>query len=112
MAVSAAGRFLPCVVTGGALTAVLAATAPRSLELLPGLWALLVSLGLWASLPGLPREIAAAACFYFVAGIVCLVAARGEAAFAPEAMGLTFGGGQLLTAAILRWRLEGPHVEA
>ncbi len=112
LTLSAAVRFLPCVVAGGALTVTLAATAPQTLWMLPGLWAILFSLGIWSSMTGLPREIAGAGLYYLVAGVACLVWARGEAAFAPLAMGLTFGGGQLLTAVLLHWRLETHDVEA
>ena len=38
-----------------------------------------------------------------------LVLARGLSAFSPWAMGLTFGVGQLLAAAVLYWNLERRH---
>ena len=106
---SAVGRFLPCVAAGAALTAVLAIGHPDTLWMLPGLWAILFSLGVLASCAVLPREIAWAGLFYLAAGIGCLVWASGSSAFSPAAMGCTFGGGQLLTAAILYWRLEHSH---
>jgi hypothetical protein len=44
--------------------------------------------------------------FYFLSGLFCLLHARGEQALAPWAMGMPFGVGQILAAAILYWTLE------
>jgi hypothetical protein len=44
--------------------------------------------------------------YYAVCGCGCLVGGQGHHAFAPWQMGVTFGGGQLLGAAILYWTLE------
>jgi hypothetical protein len=104
--VSAVSRFLPCVVAGAAVTAVLATTAPETLWLLPGLWAVLFSLGVFASCTVMPKEIVWVGVFYLAAGIASLLLARNATAFAPEAMAIPFGTGQLLTAGILYWRLE------
>lgn len=112
LTLSATARFLPCVCAGAALTITLAATAPQTLWMLPGLWALLFSQGVFASTVVLPRQVAWAGVYYLAAGIVCLVCARDSAAFCPQAMGWTFGGGQLLTAVILHWRLERSDDEA
>jgi len=112
LTVSAVSRFLPCVVAGAAVTAVLALSAPETLWLLPGLWAVLFSLGVFASCTVMPREIVWVGAFYLAAGIASLLFARGAAAFAPEAMAIPFGVGQLLTAAILYWRLECGHDES
>lgn len=106
LTVSAVTHFLPCVAAGGALTATLATVAPETMWMLPGLWAIVFSLGVFASYAFLPQEIAWVGAYYLAAGIACLVWARGEAAFCPESVGLTFGVGQLLSAAVLRWRLE------
>src|SRR5262245_61863853 len=48
-------QFTPCLVAGGLLTAVVATTATESAWMLPGLWQLLFSLGIFASRPLLPR---------------------------------------------------------
>jgi hypothetical protein len=102
-------QFLPCLVAGALLTYVLVKFADESLWMLPGLWAVLFSLGAYASSRLLPRATFWAAGFYLIAGCVCLIYAKGDAAFSPWAMGLTFGCGQLLTATILYWTLERRH---
>ncbi len=99
-------QFAPCVVAGAALTWAIAAFAPASLELLPGLWAIVFSLGVFASWRQLPAASLGVACYYLLAGVLCLAMARGQQAFSPLAMAGTFGVGQLLTAAILHLSLE------
>ncbi|MBV8317340.1 MAG: hypothetical protein JO116_22880 [Planctomycetaceae bacterium] len=47
-------RFIPCVVARGLLTIVLERSAPEVLWILPGLWQILYSLGLFASCRLLP----------------------------------------------------------
>jgi len=50
----------------------------------------------------LPRAIFAVGIWYLVAGLACLVFAQGDHAFSPWAMGVPYGVGQLLVAAILQ----------
>lgn len=107
----AVGQFLPCVAAGGLLTFVLWRHVPLALWMLPGLWAILFSLGIFASFRLLPRATFWAGVFYLLAGLGCLAWAQNDHAFSPWAMGLTFGGGQLLSAAILYWTLERIHGE-
>ena len=104
--------FLPCLVAGAMLTWMLMRYAEGSLWMLPGLWAILFSLGAHASCRLLPRPLFWAACFYMLAGCLCLAFAQREWAFSPWAMGLTFGCGQLITAVILYWTLERSHGRA
>jgi hypothetical protein len=104
-------QFAPCVLAGAATTWALASFAPQSLELLPGLWAILFSLGVFASCRQLPPAALLVAWYYLAAGVVCLVVARGEHAFSPLAMAGTFGVGQLLTALILHLALERRYAE-
>jgi len=103
-------QFLPCTIAGGAVTLILSWSGSEGLWLLPGLWGVIFSLGLFASARVLPRPILFAALYYLAAGLVVLSLARGEHAFAPWAMGATFGGGQILTAIILYMTLERQHV--
>lgn len=107
--VLAVEQFLPCLVAGALLTFVLVRFVLESAWMLPGLWAIILSLGAYASGRLLPRAVFWAAGFYLVAGCLCLTFAKGADAFSPWAMGLTFGCGQLLTAAILYWSLERHH---
>jgi hypothetical protein len=102
-------QFLPCLVAGAMLTYVLLHFAAPTLWMLPGLWAILFSLGGYASCRLLPRPMFWAAGFYLIAGMLCLIWGQREHAFSPWSMGLTFGCGQLLTAGILYWTLERRH---
>jgi hypothetical protein len=102
----AAEQFLPCLVAGALLTVVLVRFEPESVPLLPGLWQILYSLGIFASCRLLPRPTFVVGVFYLVAGLTCLALARGPAALSPWAMGLPFGFGQLLAATVLYRTLE------
>jgi hypothetical protein len=102
-------QFLPALVAGGLLTAVLVRFAPENLWMLPGLWSILFSLGVFAShrlLPGATFWIGA---WYLGSGLLCLALAQGAHAFSPWAMAVPFGVGQLLAAAVLYWSLERNH---
>jgi hypothetical protein len=105
-------QFLPCLVAGALLTLVLATQVSDSLWMLPGLWALLFSLGVFASYRLLPQATFCVGLYYLAAGLGCLTLARGEAALSPWAMAVPFGGGQLLAAAVFYWTLERNHDEA
>ncbi len=99
-------QFLPCLAAGGLLTCAAVMFAEESLWMLPGLWAVVFSLGVFAScrlLPGLTFWVAV---YYLAAGIAALALARGEHAFSPWAMAGIFGVGQLLAAAVLYFTLE------
>jgi hypothetical protein len=104
-----ADQFVPSLVAGGLLTVVIARFAADCLWMLPGLWAITFSLGVFASRRFLPRSIIVIAGYYLVAGLYCLTLDRSAAALSPWTMGLLFGVGQLLTAAILYWNLERNH---
>ncbi|AGA29715.1 hypothetical protein [Singulisphaera acidiphila] len=99
-------QFIPCLVAGGLLTFVLIRFAPEALWMLPGLWQILFSLGVFASCRLLPRATFGVAVFYLATGLACLALAHGEYALSPWAMGLPFGIGQLLAAAVLYRTLE------
>jgi hypothetical protein len=91
------------------LTVVIARFAGDCLWMLPGLWAVTFSLGVFASRRFLPRSIVLVAGYYLVAGLYCLTLDRAAVALSPWTMGLVFGAGQLLTAATLYWSLERNH---
>jgi hypothetical protein len=103
---SAAEQFIPCVVVGLLLTVVLMRIAPQDSWMLPGLWAVVFSLGIFASCRFLPRQMFGVGAWYLAAGLVCLLSASGNHALSPWAMGITFGVGQLLVAAVLRYGFE------
>jgi len=96
-------QFLPAGAAGALLAVVLGRFAPETLWMLPGLWQLLVSLGISASVRSLPRTVALAAAWYFVAGFATLILASQDHALSPWTMGLPFVVGQLLMAAILHF---------
>lgn len=98
---AAAEQFLPCIVVGVLLTAVLMRVAPQDAWMLPGLWEVIFSLGVFASCRFLPRQMYGVGAWYLVAGLVCLLVASGHHALSPWAMGIPFGVGQLLVAAVL-----------
>lgn len=105
----AVGQFAPCLAAGLLVTIAVARHAPPVGWILPGLWQVLFALGIFASCRLLPRAVVWVGVFYLGCGTYNLAFAHGAAAFAPWAMGLPFGAGQLATAAILYWNLERGH---
>jgi len=107
----AAQHFLPCLVAGAAMTWAIVQFSPSAASLLPGLWAIVFSLGISASCRQLPPAATIIAVYYLASGVACLVLARGVYSLSPWAMVGTFGIGQLLTAAVLYLALERRHGE-
>jgi hypothetical protein len=93
-------QFLPSVVAGALVTLVLARFVPVSLWMLPGIWQVVFSLGVFSSCRFLPRPMAAAGVWYLLTGLACLALADNRA-LSPWAMGIPYGAGQVLVAAIL-----------
>jgi hypothetical protein len=96
-------QFLPVGVAGALLAVVLWKFAPETLWMLPGLWQVLVSLGVFASFRSLPGTVVFAGAWYFVTGFAILMLASDGHALSPWTMGLPFVIGQLLMAAILHF---------
>ena len=103
-------QFLPCLVVGALLTVCIWRNAPSVAWMLPGLWSLIFGLGIFASCRLLPSWVIWAGVYYVTCGCLALRWGQGEHAFAPWQMAISFGGGQLLCAAILYWTLERSHV--
>lgn len=101
-------QFIPCLVAGALMTYVIASHAGSSMALLPGLWALLFSLGVFASRRVLPRGAFLVGAYYMLAGVLCIATPAKPVNF-PIEMAATFGGGQLLAAGVLYWMLERKH---
>ena len=97
-------QFLPPVVAGGLVTVALAEVAPQELWLLPGLWHILFSLGVFASCRFLPRSTFVVGVWYLACGLVCLGLAASTHTNSPWSMGITYGVGHLLFAGILQHR--------
>ena len=85
--------------------------AAETLWMLPGLWQILVSLGIFASVRTLPRSVALAAAWYFVAGFTVLLLSSQTHLLSPWAMGLPFAIGQSLMATILYFASGDQDVE-
>lgn len=99
-------QFLPSVVAGSLLTTLICLAAPGQIWMLPGLWAIVYALGVFASHRLLPGAVFWVAAYYLGSGGACLVFAQGSQALAPWTMAATFGVGQLLAACVLYWSLE------
>lgn len=106
LTLAAVESFLPCLVAGTLITyALVFFQSFNSIGLLPGLWMVLFSLGIFASRRLLPRAIFIAAGYYLVCGLVVLTLPLPRA-FSPWTMASVFGVGQVLIALILYVTLE------
>jgi hypothetical protein len=103
MVQSAVVQFLPSVVVGFLLTVVMVRVAAQECWMLPGLWELVFSLGVFASCRFLPRQMFAVGVWYLAAGLFCLAAGSAARTLSPWMMGVPFGVGQLLVAAVLQF---------
>jgi len=93
-------QFLPSAGAGLLVTIVLLRYVPIATWMLPGMWQIIFGLGVFSSCRFLPRPMIAAGMWYLLTGLSCL-AMGGSQALSPWAMGISYGAGQLLVAAIL-----------
>jgi hypothetical protein len=106
---SAYEQILPCIAAGALVTVVLMRVSPEHVRMLPGLWQIFYSLGIFASCRFLPKPTFWVAVFYLGAGLAVLSLSQSESALSPWMMGLPFGVGQSLAAAVLYLTLERDH---
>jgi hypothetical protein len=103
----AAKHFCPALVAGGLLTIALMRADPTASWLLPGLWEIIFSFGAFAMAPMLPKPMFAVGLWYLMCGLVCVQRGLVDA-LSGWTMGIPFGVGQLMVAAIL---IAREHVE-
>jgi len=84
---------------------VLVRAVPSALWMLPGLWQVIFSLGVFSSCRFLPRPMLAAGAWYLLSGLTCISLADGRA-LSPWAMGISYGVGQLMVAGILYFKAK------
>jgi hypothetical protein len=108
---AAVEQFLPAIVAGILLTAVLARVAPQSLWMLPGLWQIMFSLGVFASCRFLPTGTFWVGVWYLATGMACL-AIGPDVPASPWEMGIPFGVGHLLVAGVLLFGYRRHHEES
>lgn len=109
MTTNAIERFLPAGAAGAAISGILLLYAPNTMWILPGVWQVLLSVGLFAMLSTLPRAAVIVAAWYFLSGIACLIIASKTTALSPWLMAGPFFIGQSLMAAILQATTEKPR---
>ena len=95
------GQFVPCLLAGAVVSLALPAAEPGLVRLLPGLWALLFGLGVFASRPYLARATGWVALFFVVAGSALLAFPPVSLGVLGLAHGLVFGIGLLAAAVVL-----------
>jgi hypothetical protein len=93
-------QFLPSVGAGILITIVLVRYVPATQWMLPGIWQIIFSLGVFSSCRFLPRLVAAVGVWYLLTGTICIALADSRA-LSPWAMGIPYGVGQMLVAGIL-----------
>jgi hypothetical protein len=104
-------QFLPAVGAGALITIVLVCKVPAALWMLPGLWQVIFSLGVFSSCRFLPRPMIAAGAWYLFTGLLCL--SFGDTrALSPWMMGISYGAGQVLVAGILLFAAQEAKDEA
>lgn len=103
MIMSAVERFLPSGFAGAVIALVFMKFAPEALWTLPGLWQILIALGIFTAARTLPRAISLVGAWYFVAGVGALIISSLDQSLSPWIMGLPFALGQFLMAAILQF---------
>lgn len=103
-------QFLPSAGAGLLLTGVLVYFVPAVAWMLPGLWQVIFSIGIFSSCRFLPRAMSAAGAWYLATGLGCLSLADSRA-LSPWTMGVAYGVGQLLVAGVLFLNAEGESDE-
>ena len=93
-------QFMPSVGAGALMTLVIARSVPSAGWMLPGLWQIVFSLGIFSSCRFLPRSMRLAGAWYLLMGLTALGLGDSRA-LSPWMMGIAYGVGQPIVAAIL-----------
>jgi len=101
MVKNAVEQFIPAGFAGMALALVLFQFSPNAVWLLPGLWQILIALGLFSALRSLPRSVVLVPAWYLVAGLAAIIYGSAGQQATPWMMGLPFAVGQALMAVVL-----------
>jgi hypothetical protein len=94
-------QLLPAAGAGLMLSCVLWRYAPAALWMLPGLWQIILALGVFSACRTLPPAMHAVAFWYLATGLACLAFGGGAQALAPLTMAAPFGGGEALAAVLI-----------
>ncbi|MEE9329134.1 MAG: hypothetical protein V3V30_03285 [Parvularculaceae bacterium] len=100
-------QFLPAGFAGAAIAMVFYRFTPETLWALPGLWQILVAIGLFAGLRNLPRSAFWVASWYALSGVTVLIIAGQSNELSPWMMGIPFTIGQLMMATVLKYSVLG-----
>lgn len=95
------GQFVPCLVAGAAVSLTFTVLDPGLVRLLPGLWALLLGLGVFASRPYLARATGWVALFFVLSGTALLAFPTAELTRLGILNGAVFGAGLLAASVVL-----------
>jgi len=93
-------QFLPSVGAGALITLVLVRYVPAAQWMLPGIWQVIFSLGVFSSCRFLPRPVLAVGVWYLLTGLIAIALADSRA-LSPWIMGIPYCVGQLMVAGIL-----------
>lgn len=92
-------QFLPAGIAGAVLPFILLKAAPNVIWMLPGLWHLIFSLGVFASCRCLPRPMLFVGTWFLVSGMAC-IALGDERSLAPFTMSGAYAIGMAVVATI------------
>ena len=106
----AVAQFLPAGVTGVILPFVLLHVTQNVFWMLPGLWQIVFSLGVFASCRCLPRPMLLAGAWFLLTGLGC-IALGDSRALGPATMSGAYAAGMVLVAAIHYLSAEKASVE-
>jgi len=95
----AVAQFLPAAVAGAVLPFVLLHITQSVFWMLPGLWQIIFSLGVFASCRCLPRPMLLVGAWFLLTGLIC-VGLGDTRSLTPATMAGTFAVGMVLVAAI------------
>ena len=95
----AVAQFLPAAIAGVILPFVLLHVTPAAFWLLPGLWQIIFSLGVFASCRCLPRPMLLAGVWFLLTGFGCILLG-GVRALAPASMSGAYAVGMTFVAAV------------
>ena len=111
MVLSAIELFLPAAGAGACLGLVIARFAPDEVWMLPGLWQILVGLGLFSSSRILPRAVQGVGAWYLLAGLAVIAVSASTQSLSAWTMGLPFVAGQAALAAIVQRAAGGTDAD-